>query len=60
MLSGIIVEPFSGLASEAFDDLIGERWKVVFEFSIVEVVNQSQLFPVAANQLPPAREHLNF
>jgi hypothetical protein len=39
MLSGIIVEPFSGLASEGFDDLIGERWKVVFELSIVEVVH---------------------
>lgn len=39
MLSGIIVEPISGRASEGFDDLIGERWKVVFQFSIVEVVH---------------------
>jgi hypothetical protein len=39
MFSGIIVESFSGLASERFDDLIGEYGKVVFEISIVEVVH---------------------
>jgi hypothetical protein len=39
MLSGIIVETFSGLASEGFDDLVGECGKVVFELSIVDVVH---------------------
>jgi hypothetical protein len=38
-LSGIIVEPFSGLSSQSFDDLIGECRKVIFEFSIVEVLH---------------------
>ena len=33
MLGGVFLETFSGLASEGFDDLIGERWKMVLELS---------------------------
>jgi hypothetical protein len=55
MLSSFSFDAFDRLATEQFDDLLGERRKMIGKFLILQIADELGLVGIVANLLPPPK-----
>jgi hypothetical protein len=59
MLSSFPFDAFDRLATEQFDDLLGERGKMIGKFLILQIADELGLVGILANLLPPPDYYLS-